>query len=107
MCFVVFGDVSILRLTLSVDVFIFDRPLFTTQKHFAFSSVTIVSDFNHNEPAFLPMIFSISICGQALFATKVMVILSLALSVFNVKHEIKMIVYRRSFEISEDLVRSP
>ena len=52
MCFVVFGDVSILRLTLSVDVFIFDRPLFTTQKHFAFSSVTIVSDFNHNEPAF-------------------------------------------------------
>ena len=93
MCFVVFGDVSILRLTLSVDVFIFDRPLFTTQKHFAFSSVTIVSDFNHNEPAFLPMIFSISICGQALFATKVMVILSLALYVFNMKHEIKMIQY--------------
>ena len=36
---------------------------------------------------------SISICGQALSASKVMDIFSLALSVFNVKHEIKMIVF--------------
>ena len=36
---------------------------------------------------------SISICGQALSASKVMDIFSLALSVFNEKHEIKMIVF--------------
>ena len=45
---------------------------------------------------FLALIFLISKYGQALFATKVMVILSLALSVFNVKHEIKMIQYTLS-----------
>ena len=91
MCLFCFGDVSYLRLPLSVDVLSLVGLCLIYIKTFCiFSSVTICQISIIRTSIFYPDI-SISICGQALSASKVMDIFSLALSVFNVKHEIKMI----------------